>query len=516
MDDAGVFTISHPEYFETLSRLAIQPTYAEALKAALPPEWKIVRSDIWLHAGNKETSLVAEGFKIHLSCLPSDGPSMIQRFVPICVEMGVQFKIVADPMLHGYLNSKRYARGGSGKFATIYPPAHDCFLAIIGRLHEATQDFQGPYILSDRRYPGSKVVFYRWGGFQQIRSLRPDGIKRMMVHDPNGDLVFDDRMPYFKLPSWAQDPFPAATEASGNDSELLHDRYKALKALAFTNTGGVYLAEDQETSLKVVIKEARPGTLIWGPGKVCLDSVLVLKNEYATLEHLRGLACVPQPVELYQEWEHIFLVQTYFDGIPLANFRALEGVVIMSRMDDPEAIVRFCHTWREVCIRLLDAVAAIHARNVIIGDISPGNVLIEPQTHELALIDFEGALRSTTSQEITQLGTHWCNPGFRKPENRKASALSVFDDSYACGMLLYNLVCPIQSLFELDRNQPLFRILDHFVEAGLPAQIRDIIALLLQGESSRALAAAESWQLPEIPENIMAVPQSESQPEASL
>lgn len=172
MDDAGVYTISHPEYFETLSRLAIQPTYLEALKSALPPEWKIVRSDIWLHAGNKETSLIAEGFKIHLSCFASDGLTMIQRFVPICVDMGVQFKIVADPMLHAYLNSKRYARGGSGKFATIYPPTHDCFLAIIGRLHEATQDLQGPYILSDKRYPGSKVVFYRWGGISANSQLK--------------------------------------------------------------------------------------------------------------------------------------------------------------------------------------------------------------------------------------------------------------------------------------------------------------------------------------------------------
>jgi len=64
-------------------------------------------------------------------------------------------------------------------------------------------------------------------------------------------------------------------------------RYRVEKALAFTNTGGVYLAGDQETGLKVAIKEARPGTVIWRPRKVCLDSITVLKNEYATLERLR-------------------------------------------------------------------------------------------------------------------------------------------------------------------------------------------------------------------------------------
>jgi serine/threonine protein kinase len=337
----------------------------------------------------------------------------------------------------------------------------------------------------------------------------------MMVHAPDGNLVFDDRTPYFSLPTWAHDPFPAEEEDIG-DSKLLHGRYQVAKALAFTNTGGVYLAEDQETGLKVVIKEARPGTVIWGPRKVCVDSIIVLENEYAALERLRDLSCVPQPIELYQEWEHTFLVQTYFDGMPLANFRALEGVVIMSRMDDPQAIIHFCHTWRQICIRLLDAVEAIHARDVIIGDISPGNVLVRPQTRELALIDFEGALLASASQEITHMGTQWCNPGFRKPESRQAASLSRFDDFYACGMLLYNMVCPIQSLFELDRNQPVFRILDHFIEGGLPVQIRNIVGLLLQGDRSKARAVAESWHLPELPDINMPVLENELQPETSV
>jgi hypothetical protein len=495
MDDFGFYTMSHPEYFETLSRAPTQPDYMQELHPLLPPHWKAGRTDIWLHAGSNEAPLPAEGFKIHLSCSPSDAITMIKRFVPICTGMDVQFKIAADPMLHTYLNSKRCARGSSGKFATIYPPNHGTFLVLIPKLHEATKDLTGPYILSDKRYPGSKVVFYRWGGFQRIRNLRPDGIQRLMVHAPDGSLTFDDRTPYFQLPAWVQDPFPGEVD-EGDENALLHGRYKVEKPLAFSNTGGVYCAEDQLTGLKVVIKEARPGTVVWGPRKICIDSTTILQNEYATLEHLRGLACVPQAIEFYEEWEHTFLVQTFFDGIPMANFRALEETAVISKMDDLLAIIGFCHKWREICIRLLDAVEAIHARHVIIGDISPGNVLIKPETRELRLIDFEGALRSNASKEIKDIGTQWFNPGFRKLERRQAAALSRVDDFYACGMLLYNLVCPIQSLFELDRNQPVFRILDHFVEGGLPQQIREIIALLLEGDSGKARTIAKSWQLP--------------------
>jgi hypothetical protein len=500
MDDASFYTVGHPEYFETLRQVPIQPVYSDLLRSVLPSQWEIVRSDIWLQVRSNTSTLPAEGFKIHLSSSLPLALTMIQRFVPVCASADVQFKIVADPMFHGFINSKRYPRGGSGKFATIYPPDHDNFLKLLAALHEVTKDLQGPYILSDKRYPVSKVIFYRWGGFHRIRELRFDGIHRMMVHAPNGSLVFDDRMPYFKLPDWVADPFPDTPEPE-EDSDLLHNRYRVERVLAFTNTGGVYRAHDTQTDLKVVIKEARPHTLIWGPKKVALDATLVLKNEYVALERLQGLSCVPQPVEFYQEWEHTFLVQTYFDGIPLSSFRALDDFVVMSRMDDLEAVSRFTQTWREICLHLLDSVDAVHLRGVIIGDISPGNVLINPETREIVFIDLEGALLSDSGKEITLLGTQWFNPGFRRRESREAASLSRFDDSYSCGMLLYNLVCPIQSLFELDRNQPIFRILDHFVEAGLPPQIRAVIQAFLSGRPGEARNIAESWRLPD-PENF--------------
>jgi hypothetical protein len=60
-------------------------------------------------------------------------------------------------------------------------------------------------------------------------------------------------------------------------------------------------------------------------------------------------------------------------------------------------------------------------------------------------------------------------------------------------MLLYNLVCPIQNLFELDPQHPTFRVLDHFVEEGLPARVRTLIQVLLEGRADAARQEAESW-----------------------
>ena len=75
------------------------------------------------------------------------------------------------------MNSKRWARQGAGKFITIYPFDEDQFVSVIEQLHQATRQFEGPYILSDRRYKDSKVVFYRYGGMSPFKVLNIKGEK---------------------------------------------------------------------------------------------------------------------------------------------------------------------------------------------------------------------------------------------------------------------------------------------------------------------------------------------------
>lgn len=54
----------------------------------------------------------------------------------------------------------------SGKFITIYPRDEDHFVKLVARFHEATKEFKGPRVLSDRRYPRSSVLHYRYGTFR--------------------------------------------------------------------------------------------------------------------------------------------------------------------------------------------------------------------------------------------------------------------------------------------------------------------------------------------------------------
>ncbi|QSQ27056.1 class III lanthionine synthetase LanKC [Pyxidicoccus parkwayensis] len=490
MEEFASFTYSDRNYFESLSRFPITPVYSDLLQSLLPADWKVTRFDVFLQAHSERTVLKPQGFKIHISSPAAEARTVLQRVVPECVRAEVMFKVVADPRLLRFQNSKRYSRGGSGKFVTIYPPDEACFLRLIEGLHQATRDLEGPYILSDKQYRDSKVVFYRYGGFQRMYQLLTDGTRQTLIRKPDGTGVPDVRTPYFQLPEWVKDPIPDEPEPEQDSTGLLGGRFKVVEALSFTNTGGVYRAIDQQTGLTVCIKEARPHTETWLGGERTVDAITALQREHDNLQRLQGLPCVPRLIELFQAWEHRFLAVSFVEGEPLATVRVSEDFIVMTHVDEPERVVRFCTTWKDLALRLLDAVESIHSRGMVVGDISPGNVLLNRDTGELTLIDFEGAL---VRGEASAFSAQWFNPGFRRPDRRRVDTLEPADDFYACGMLLYNLVCPIQNQFELDPAHPTFRILDHFVEAGLPSQVRSIIQALLEGRVDAARHEAKSW-----------------------
>ncbi len=489
MEEFASFTYCDREYFEPLGRFPAAPVYADLLQTLLPPGWKTSRFDVWLQASPEHSVLAQQGFKIHISSPVAEAETVLRRVAPECIRAGVTFKLAADPNLLRFLNSKRYARGGSGKFMALYPPDEATFLSLCEALHQATKDLEGPYILSDKRYRDSKVVFYRYGGFLRMFRLRPDGTQQLVIQKPDGTYVPDARTAYFQLPKWVKDPLPDAPETE-DDSGLLHGRYQVQDALAFTNTGGVYRAIDQQTGRTVCIKEARPHTETWLGADQTLDAVAALRREHDNLQRLQGLPWVPELFELFQEWEHTFLVTSLVPGEPLARVRVREDFIVLTRLDDPERVAHFCASLGDLTLRLLDAVEAIHARGVLVGDISPGNVLLNHDTGEIRLIDFEAA---QVRGEPSALSVQWFNAGFRAPHRRQLAMLEPFDDFYACGILLYNLVCPVQNLFELDPQHPLFRMLDHFVEEGLPARVRTLIQALLEGRADLARQEAASW-----------------------
>lgn len=515
MIELQAFTFADPTFFESIARYTPTSDYIDVLDEILPETWTTYRFDIWLSARPRDTTFETQGFKIHVSAINDSAEETIRRAVPLCVEAGVPFKVAGDPMLLRFLNSKGSSRASSGKFMTIYPPTTEVFTDLIQSIAEATSDLDGPYILSDKRYPGSKVVFYRYGGFLRIDQLNVDGTRQAMIEAPNGTLIPDDRVPFFFLPEGVEDPFPepvgdwtvtydddgneidpASVVESDEDAEdanaeaILYNRFEIEEALAFTNAGGVYKALDLLTGDPAVLKEARPFANSWSLQGGFLDATRILKHEYNMLTLLKDSGVTVRPLVFFQEWEHVYLAEEFLEGIPLRQFRANEAVILTSYLDNPERVHRFCSAFRDVALGLVDAVRIIHEHDVILGDLSPNNIMIDPMTLGVKIIDLETA--HVQGSDNDELFRTWYTPGFRPLEDLGTRRVRASDDLYAAGMSLYSMLTPVQHFFELNPTSvPVF--LDRFVDAGVPVRVRHVIDHLLNDRLDDALALLNEW-----------------------
>ncbi|HEX7089413.1 MAG TPA: hypothetical protein VF192_04715 [Longimicrobiales bacterium] len=490
----NLYVIAHPEYFESPTRYTITPHYADVLASILPEGWKTVRDGPWLGVSNG-AAFPPQGFKIHVSSIPAQAQTLLRLVASECVDRGFTFKVAADPRMLHVLNSKGFNRGNSGKFITIYPPTEDAFRELIEALYVKTRDrdFVGPYILSDRRYKDSKVLFYRYGGFERRQRLNIDGTKTPLIQSPAGEWVPDVRTPFFQLPEWVRDPFPTPADEDGRSEPILRGRFRVESAIRFSNSGGIYAGTDLETGQEIVIKEARPYTAPWTVGGVFLHASRFLEREWAILQRLQRLGCVPKAIALFTEWEHTFLVEEFIRGTTYWNFWVDRENLLCPFIRRPGRIEAFLPKFRATAEALIKAVASVHAAGVVLGDLSPRNVFITRDPFEVRFIDFEGAtVLGETNGDFAAFGRQWHTPGYMNPERSTRATADPSDDWYAVGMLLYCAVIPVQQFFALHPSaRDLF--LDECVRLGIPPEVRHIINALLHGrpdEASHRLAAA--------------------------
>ena len=145
--------MTNREWFESANAYVPDETYYMApVRALLPAGWSARHEGVWFHCMPPGATMPVQGWKIHVSGTTHSAADLIAAVVPVLAENGVPFKCAADRILLSLINSKRWSRGGSGKFFTVYPRDTDHFVELLPKLDAVTKGFAGPYILSDRRY----------------------------------------------------------------------------------------------------------------------------------------------------------------------------------------------------------------------------------------------------------------------------------------------------------------------------------------------------------------------------
>jgi serine/threonine protein kinase len=373
------YCLIDPSFYDIPTRVQDQGNDFHQARCPVPDAWERSGLDDWVVLTPHGVELPPQGWKIHVSATLDNAQDVLTAVWDYCVPRRIAFKFLrgADNLL--LANAKYAHRGSSGKFITVYPADEASLEAVLTELGDILQGRPGPYVLSDLRW-GTGPLYVRYGGFSSRTCVSPDGETVPAIEDGSGRLVPDVRGPAFRVPDWVTLPgFLEPQLAARNSATVTDLPYRIESALHFSNGGGLYTGHDLRTGQRVILKEARPYAGLTLDGA---DAVTRQRHEENTLERLRGLDCVPLLLDHFVLAEHHFLVEEFIEGQTLNSlFVDLYPLVLPQASDEVER-----------------AVAAVHDRGVIIGDLHSDNMLVSPDGH-VVLIDFEGGRRTRPTED---------------------------------------------------------------------------------------------------------------------
>jgi hypothetical protein len=411
---------------------------------------RFVRAGIWW-SHRCTPDLPAQGWKIHVSASHRTVREVAAAVIGYLTEREVDFKIALDLNVFETLNSKGMSRVSGGKFVTAYPRDDDEFRTCLADLALLLDGAEGAYVLSDLRYRDCKALYFRYGQFLDTHTVDVLGRRIPHIIGPDGP-VPDDRRPGGAHPWWVPWPFADWKPADDSDpGDLLAGRFRVTEAIQFSNSGGVYLAEDAADEDRVVVlKEARPHT---NPNpRQDHDAVDILNREWMFLNRLADSGAFPSPITAFRQWEHHFIAERFVDGVDLRTIQMERNPLIRERFDIAHSR-EFLRIFLGVFRGLARAILAAHDRRVILGDLSVPNLLIDPDTLEVTIVDLEACrLAEADAQDATLADpVELYTPGFSH-SRRRFSASAFEDDLYSLAITMAYFVFPIAAMSYLRED----------------------------------------------------------------
>lgn len=198
---------------------------------------------------------------------------------------------------------------------------------------------------------------------------------------------------------------------------MLGGRYAFGERLAAGAIGAVHRGVDTRTDTPVAIKVLRP--------EAAAQPQLVARflAEAEILAELRH-PCLVRPYELVTHGGRPALVMELVDGADLRRRLRRDGPV-------PPAVAA------NIVAQVADALAYLHARGIVHGDVKPGNLLVPADGGPVRLVDFGVARRVGGRTD----GAVHATPDYVAPEVVAGADPGPATDVYALGVVLYELLC---------------------------------------------------------------------------
>lgn len=482
--DNSLLMIQDSEFYVPVEQRVPAPEFRSVVAGILPPPaWTVRANGMWTYVQPRGEAGARHGWKLHVSTLPPNAAAVLRRVASVLREDPAAFKFASDARSLDLVTTKNWPRSGGGKFITIYP-SDDAHFQRLGRaLAQATAEFDGPYILSDRRVPGSRIVFYRYGEHQAGGEVDAEGERVPRMEGPSGEAGVDERTGYYQIPRWATDPYgarPVRVLDARAARVTLNGRYEVQGTLKHSNVGGMYLGKDLVHDQRVVIRERRPHYGWIGPATDC---VALLHKEAEILRRMDGTGWTPGYVDAFQVWEHHYLVMEDVKALSLRDF-------VTAQYFRPRKVAsprRLFGTLRRLILDLLRGMEEFHRRGIILRDLTPQNVLVR-RDRSLCFVDLEFAWdRAGEFPAVLRIQT----PGFASPLQAAGDQPTEADDYYALGAVVVEMCSCMAGGLGLNPAGVLATMEMMMDEVGLPRALAEVARGLLQvGPSLRWDAAA--------------------------
>ncbi len=249
--------------------------------------------------------------------------------------------------------------------------------------------------------------------------------------------------------------------------DLIESRYRVVTAIGQGGMGEVYRVADigrgyEEIALKLIRKE------LIGISEDRLETII--QREIRILTQLWH----PNLIEVYNygitEGGNIYYSMAYVDGPNLGEKMDTLGINELLPM-----LVQICR-----------ALAYLHARGVIHGDLKPANVLLEGK--QVRLVDF-GLARDMNAQ---QRGQRYFSPFYAAPELAQGQNVDGRADLYSLGAIAYTWLVGEPPDFMISAERLIrFALGDAIMgQQGVPSRIGDLIARLLAQDPGKRYATA--------------------------
>lgn len=393
--------------------------------------WMYVLDTDWIYMMNKdERDLPEQGWKIHLTAVPREAQELLYVVSKYLIENKISFKFVPTVTKLIDKNGKEANRASSGKFITVYPHDTKVFLKLLNDLNELTKLYtNGPYILNDKQWKNGNV-FFRYGGFKQMTLYR-NGEKIDAIKDPNGNLIPDQRVPYYYLPSFVKEPVEIQRENKAIPSSEYKElnKYKIKDAISFSDSGGVYKASIGDKPC--ILKEGRPKAGLDSKGT---DGFYRILSEYRVLKILKDNPYVVNVNNYFTAWQHNYLEEEYVDGSTVDDIIVFQYPFNTEKYK-PEKVNKYLETAIFISNELIKAIRSIHSQGIAIEDLQPSNIIYSEKKHRIKIIDFEEAENPKTPYEPGLMTFGFASKNLKTCEEA---------DWFAVNKIIYYLFLPLE------------------------------------------------------------------------